>query len=123
MKKSVLSQAFISTVAAVAAFPLAAAADDTPPVATAREGHAGYDHPNQYLVRQTTKIADNMMPVMAHPAQDKEARDKLAEFEKRTGKRPNIVIFLMDDVGWMDVGFNGGGIGSCSRRRATKRRK
>ena len=110
MKKSVLSQVVVSAVAASVAFPLAAAADDTPTEAVKREGYAGYDHPNQYLGRQATKIADNMMPVMVHTAQDKEARDKLAALEKQTGKRPNILIFLMDDVGWMDVGFNGGGI-------------
>src|SRR4029077_8384249 len=28
----------------------------------------------------------------------------------RTGKKPNILIFLLDDVGWLDPGFNGGGI-------------
>ena len=69
----------------------------------------GYDHPNQYIHRPATKIADNMEPVMAHPEQDKQAREKLAGFEKRAGKKPNILIFLMDDVGWLDPGFNGGG--------------
>ncbi len=29
---------------------------------------------------------------------------------KKTGKKPNVVVFLLDDVGWMDVGFNGGGV-------------
>ncbi|MBW6090296.1 hypothetical protein KZ770_04220 [Escherichia coli] len=42
-----------------------------PSTATARKGFAGYDHPNQYLVKPATTIADNMMPVMQHPAQDK----------------------------------------------------
>jgi arylsulfatase A-like enzyme len=69
----------------------------------------GYEHPNQYLHRPATKIADNMEPVMQHPEQDQAARDKLAALEKRTGKKPNVLIFLMDDVGWMDPGFNGGG--------------
>ena len=80
------------------------------PTATARKGFAGYDHPNQYLVKPATTIADNMMPVMQHPAQDKETQQKLAELEKKTGKKPNVVVFLLDDVGWMDVGFNGGGV-------------
>ena len=69
----------------------------------------GYDHPNQYLGKQTTLIADNMEPVMMHPAQNTEALKKLKEMEKKFGKRPNILIFLLDDVGWMDPGFNGGG--------------
>ncbi len=85
-------------------------AADTPSTATARKGFAGYDHPNQYLVKPATTIADNMMPVMQHPAQDKETQQKLAELEKKTGKKPNVVVFLLDDVGWMDVGFNGGGV-------------
>ncbi|MDS0093587.1 sulfatase-like hydrolase/transferase, partial [Enterobacter hormaechei subsp. xiangfangensis] len=42
--------------------------------------------------------------------QDKETQQKLAELEKKTGKKPNVVVFLLDDVGWMDVGFNGGGV-------------
>src|SRR6516164_175595 len=51
-----------------------------------------------------------MYPVVQHPEQDAEARQKLAALEKRFGKKPNILIFLMDDVGWMDPGFNGGGV-------------
>lgn len=94
-------------VAVAAALPLIASAADTPSTATARKGFAGYDHP---LVKPATTIADNMMPVMQHPAQDKETQQKLAELEKKTGKKPNVVVFLLDDVGWMDVGFNGGGV-------------
>lgn len=70
----------------------------------------GYDHPDQFLHLRDIKPADNMYPVISHPAQEKQARDKLAALEKKTGKKPNIIIFLMDDVGWWDPGFNGGGI-------------
>lgn len=70
-------------VAVAAALPLIASAADTPSTATARKGFAGYDHPNQYLVKPATTIADNMMPVMQHPAQDKETQQKLAELEKK----------------------------------------
>ena len=69
----------------------------------------GFSHPEQYLHLQDVKPADNMYPVVLHPDQDKAARDKLAALEAKTGKKPNILIFLMDDVGWMDPGFNGGG--------------
>ena len=109
MRSGMLSKTVFSAMAA-AAFPFIAQAADTPTEPTKRDGFAGYDHPNQYLARQATKIADNMMPVMTHPKQDKETRQKLADLEKRTGKKPNVLIFLIDDVGWMDVGFNGGGI-------------
>jgi len=69
----------------------------------------GYDHPNQYLHLPAVSIADNMEPVIQHPDQEKEARGKLAELEKRFGMKPNILIYILDDVGWMDPGFNGGG--------------
>jgi arylsulfatase A-like enzyme len=70
----------------------------------------GYDHPDQFVHLKAVKPADNMYPAIAHPEQDKKAREKLAALEKKFGKKPNILIFLMDDVGWMDPGFNGGGI-------------
>jgi arylsulfatase A-like enzyme len=70
----------------------------------------GYSHPDQYAHVPVTKVADNLEPWIPHPAQDKAARDKLAALEKKFGKKPNIVVVLLDDVGWMDVGFNGGGI-------------
>ncbi|MCS5712235.1 sulfatase-like hydrolase/transferase [Candidatus Berkiella aquae] len=76
-----------------------------------KEGNLpGYNHPNQYLTVPTVSIADNMEPVISHPEQLKQAQDKLAALEKKTGKKPNIIVFLLDDVGWMDMGFNGGGI-------------
>jgi len=111
MKNFSISKTLISTVAAAAVLPAAIClADDTPISAAKREGFAGYDHPNHYLARPTTPLAGNLMPVISHPDQEKEAERKLSDLEKKTGKKPNIVIFLLDDVGWMDVGFNGGGI-------------
>jgi len=77
--------------------------------ATGQTNAKGYSHPNQYLHVMPTKIADNMEPVILHPEQEKQVREKLAALEKRTGKKPNILIILTDDVGWMDPGFNGGG--------------
>lgn len=70
----------------------------------------GYVHPYQYLAVQAQQIADNMEPVIQHPAQDKEVRQKLSNLQARFGKKPNILVFLLDDVGWMDLGFNGGGV-------------
>ena len=51
-----------------------------------------------------------MYPVIQHPEQDKAAQAKLASLAAKTGKKPNIMIFLLDDVGWGDPGFNGGGV-------------
>ncbi|MFA5899585.1 MAG: sulfatase-like hydrolase/transferase [Hyphomicrobium sp.] len=69
----------------------------------------GFSHPDQYIHLQDVKPADNMYPVVPHPDQDKAVREKLAALQAKTGKKPNILLFLMDDVGWMDPGFNGGG--------------
>lgn len=70
----------------------------------------GYDHPGQYMHVKDVKPADNMYPVVLHPEQDEAAAEKLAALQRKTGKKPNIFIFLMDDTGWMDPGFNGGGV-------------
>ena len=86
------------------------AADITRGTSTGPTTAKGYDHPNQYLHVRPQKIADNMEPVIKHEEQEKQAREKLAALEKRFGKKPNVLIFLMDDVGWMDPGFNGGGV-------------
>ena len=69
----------------------------------------GYSHPEQSLHLKDVKPADNMYPVIQRPKQLKEADAKLAALLKKTGKKPNILIFLMDDTGYMDPGFNGGG--------------
>jgi arylsulfatase A-like enzyme len=87
----------------------AAAAQVTRGSASGQTTAKGFDHPNEYITVQDVKPAPNMYPVVQHPEQDKAARDKLAALQKRYGKKPNILIFLMDDVGYMDPGFNGGG--------------
>ncbi|MGA3055790.1 MAG: sulfatase-like hydrolase/transferase [Candidatus Korobacteraceae bacterium] len=93
----------------VAASSCAGMAQNIRGAATGPTTAKGYDHPGQYIHLQDVKPADNMYPVILHPEQDAEARKKLAALEQKTGKKPNILIFLMDDVGWMDPGFNGGG--------------
>ncbi|WP_428564756.1 MAG: sulfatase-like hydrolase/transferase [Solidesulfovibrio sp. DCME] len=65
---------------------------------------------DQYLHVPPVKVAPNMEPVVPHPDQARRTADKLAALEKKFGKKPNIMVVLLDDVGWMDVGFNGGGI-------------
>jgi arylsulfatase len=87
----------------------AKAQDITRGSVTGQTGAKGYDHPNQYMHVRPVTIADNMEPVIQHAEQDKLAKEKLAALEKRFGKKPNILIFIMDDVGWLDPGFNGGG--------------
>ena len=53
--------------------------------------------------------ADNLEPGIPHPEQEKEAARKLSALEKRFVKKPNILIFLIDDMGWGDPGVYGGG--------------
>lgn len=88
----------------------AVAADIKRGTATGETSAKGYNHPDQFAHLKDVKPADNMYPVIAHPKEEKQARDKLAALEKKFGKKPNILIFLLDDVGWGDPGFNGGGI-------------
>ncbi len=70
----------------------------------------GYDHPNQFMHVKPTEIAPNMEPVIVHPKQLEEAKAKLTKQFAKAGKKPNFLIFLLDDVGWLDPGFNGGGV-------------
>lgn len=41
--------------------------------------------------------------------QDQQIDAKLAALEKRHGKRPNIIYILTDDIGWGELGWQGGG--------------
>ncbi|MGH8985121.1 MAG: arylsulfatase [Acidimicrobiia bacterium] len=61
------------------------------------------------ITAPTTRVADHREPTFAHPDQVNEAQEKLTAFEQRTGRKPNVVIILMDDVGWGDFGCYGGG--------------
>jgi arylsulfatase len=42
-------------------------------------------------------------------AQDKQIDEKLAALEEKFGKKPNIIYILADDVGWGEMGWQGGG--------------
>ena len=57
----------------------------------------------------TVATAPHLEPSIPRPMQEQAARDKLAALRKRTGRAPNILIFLVDDMGWGDVGAFGGG--------------
>jgi arylsulfatase A-like enzyme len=59
---------------------------------------------------ETRRIAAHLEPAIPHAAQDQEARAKLSALRARTGQPPNILIILVDDMGWGDIGANGGGV-------------
>ncbi|MEH6649395.1 MAG: sulfatase-like hydrolase/transferase [Motiliproteus sp.] len=51
----------------------------------------------------------NREPALRHPEWDDEARAKLRALESKTGRKPNILVFIIDDMGWGDPGVYGGG--------------
>jgi arylsulfatase len=73
-------------------------------------GRLGAEGGTDPLAAKTVQIAKNMEPVIPHADQAAEVKKKLAALEKKTGKKPNILIFLMDNVGYGDIGINGGGL-------------
>ena len=58
----------------------------------------------------TVQDAPHLEPYIPRPAQEEEARGKLAALETAQGRKPNILVFLVDDMGWGDIGAYGGGI-------------
>lgn len=58
---------------------------------------------------ETVVERENFEPAIPRPEQEKIAEQKLRELEAKTGKKPNVLIFLVDDLGWGDIGANGGG--------------
>jgi arylsulfatase len=48
-------------------------------------------------------------PVIPHPDQQRAALEKLRQLEMRTGRKPNIIILIVDDMGYGDPGAFGGG--------------
>ena len=62
------------------------------------------------IASPTVRSADHREPAFAFPDQDEAARRTLADFGAGTGRRPNILVILFDDVGWGDLGCYGGGV-------------
>ena len=58
------------------------------------------------IASQTVRKADHLEPGFVHAADVEIAARKLAARKKK----PNILIYLMDDVGWGDFGCYGGGV-------------
>ena len=58
---------------------------------------------------RTLRSADYLEPAIPHPEQNQAALDKLRDLETKTGRKPNILIILVDDMGYGDPGAFGGG--------------
>jgi hypothetical protein len=52
----------------------------------------------------------NLEPAVVRPAQEKAAGERLAALQRKHGHAPNIVVVVMDDVGWGDLGVYRGGL-------------
>ena len=64
--------------------------------------------PRSPFLKSAQKTA-NLEPSIPHPAWEQEAHQKLVALEKRSGRKPNILVFIVDDMGWGDPGAYGGG--------------
>ncbi len=71
--------------------------------------HAGLALAQGSTLSKAVRISDGLEPALELPAQQKAATTKLAELRSRTGRRPNIVWLLVDDMGYGDPGAYGGG--------------
>ena len=61
------------------------------------------------VLSKAVRTSESMEPALSRPEQDRAALKKLAELQAKTGRRPNIVWLLIDDMGWGDPGVYGGG--------------
>jgi arylsulfatase len=58
---------------------------------------------------RTIRVADYLEPAIPHPTQQQAALEKLRQFEAKNGRKANILIILVDDMGYGDPGSFGGG--------------
>lgn len=65
--------------------------------------------PAQSVLSKAVRTSDNLEPALVHPEQTAAAQAKLDTLFAATGRRPNIVWLLVDDMGYGDPGAFGGG--------------
>ena len=58
---------------------------------------------------RTVRVADYLEPAIPHASQEQAALAKLRALEAKTGRKPNILIMVVDDMGYDDPGAFGGG--------------
>ncbi|MDQ0318648.1 arylsulfatase [Pararhizobium capsulatum DSM 1112] len=63
----------------------------------------------QSVLSKAERTSESMEPALVHADQATAAQKKLDELMARTGRRPNIVWLVVDDMGYGDPGVFGGG--------------
>jgi arylsulfatase A-like enzyme len=59
---------------------------------------------------RTVRTRENLEPPIPREKQEAAVSSKLAELQKQTGRKPNILWIIVDDMGYGDPGCYGGGI-------------
>ncbi|HEX8804535.1 MAG TPA: arylsulfatase [Acidimicrobiales bacterium] len=62
------------------------------------------------IAAPTTPVADHREPRFTFADDEAAAQRKLDAHRGPAGRRPNVLVVLMDDVGWGDFGCYGGGV-------------
>ena len=69
----------------------------------------GVAFPQASTLSKAVRTSESMEPAIPFPEQDRVAQRQLADLRARTGKRPNIMWLIVDDMGYGDPGAYGGG--------------
>lgn len=64
---------------------------------------------SQSVLSKAVRTSESMEPALVFPDQVNEAKKKLDDLQARTGRKPNIVWLIVDDMGYGDPGAFGGG--------------